>query len=379
MPSTAMSPRRELSFEFQIGDKPFQTVYLRSKNHVLTPRSEAYVAATLLPAMKVGTDLAPPGPIDPEFADSLDTIQDIYSTWYDEAEQIEIDAEMRPSPASNEFGRTATFFTGGVDSFYTLLKHRDEIDALVYVHGFDVELEDEKLRTEVSHMLQEVGSEFDKEVIEVETNLRDFSNPRVSWGKYHGAALAVTALSLQTNIDHIFVPSSLPYNILKPWGSNPLLDPLWSTQEITFDHDGPEANRLEKCQRVGESDIALQFLRVCWRNPNSVYNCGRCEKCIRTMIQLRAAGALNRCSTFERKLDLEILQQNDKIRTTVRRKDYHYREPLHVLRQDDEAGEIAEALEAVLNGPTLWERCHNTYRRARHRVGNLLRRWGLRA
>ena len=30
-----------------------------------------------------------------------------------------------------------SFFSGGVDSTYTFLKHQDEISHVVYIHGFD--------------------------------------------------------------------------------------------------------------------------------------------------------------------------------------------------------------------------------------------------
>ncbi|MDZ4719654.1 MAG: hypothetical protein SH847_14465, partial [Roseiflexaceae bacterium] len=34
------------------------------------------------------------------------------------------------------------------------------------------------------------------------------------------------------------------------------------------------------------------------------YNCGRCEKCLRTMVALESLGALGRCQTFAIPLDL---------------------------------------------------------------------------
>ena len=55
---------------------------------------------------------------------------------------------------------------------------------------------------------------------------------------------------------------------------------------------------------VGRSPVALEHLRVCWENLEGAYNCGRCEKCIRTMVNLTVAGALDRCQTFDRELDL---------------------------------------------------------------------------
>ena len=48
---------------------------------------------------------------------------------------------------------------------------------------------------------------------------------------------------------------------------------------------------------------ALGWLRVCYRNPDQAYNCGRCEKCVRTMLSLHALGALEQAPTFANDID----------------------------------------------------------------------------
>jgi hypothetical protein len=55
---------------------------------------------------------------------------------------------------------------------------------------------------------------------------------------------------------------------------------------------------VEKVGAIARHQVALDWLRVCWRNPKGAYNCGRCEKCLRTMISLHAAGAAGRCRTL---------------------------------------------------------------------------------
>lgn len=140
-------------------------------------------------------------------------------------------------------------------------------------------------------------------LLNVETNLRSLSDEYVSWGMYHGAALASVALAAASLFRKVYIPSSYSYAELFLWGSHPLLDPLWSTEATTLVHDGCEAGRLEKIMRISAHDAARQHLRVCWENVAQQYNCGTCEKCLRTMIGLRIAGALERCSTFDRPLD----------------------------------------------------------------------------
>lgn len=345
---------------------------MRSKHTHLVTSPEAYVAATLLPAMKASADLVLDETIDPTFAENLRTIQDIYASWFAGAERIAVTAPTTASPSLPPSNRTATFFSGGVDSFYTLLKHEDAINALVYVHGFDVDFDAMPLRQQVSDMLWGVADHFGKTVIEIETNLRAFSDPRAGWGKYHGAALASIALALRQSIDRIFIPSSFPYSNLKPWGSSPLLDPRWSTEQLEIIHDGCEADRLSKCQRVAESDVALQHLRVCWENRNEAYNCGRCEKCLRTMVQLLAASGLERCTTFEHPLDPALLRKLP----TVREKAYRYKPARDALELKGMAPHVVHAIDAALRGPSVFQRAyHHAYKRARsvyHRMYDTL-------
>jgi hypothetical protein len=85
---------------------------------------------------------------------------------------------------------------------------------------------------------------------------------------------------------------------MEPHGSHPLLDPLFRTEEMELVHDGGEADRDEKVERIASHESVAKHLRVCWRNTDGAYNCGRCEKCLRTMLSLLAVGALDRCATF---------------------------------------------------------------------------------
>lgn len=84
-----------------------------------------------------------------------------------------------------------------------------------------------------------------------------------------------------------------------------MLDPLWSSELTEIEHDGCEATRVDKAAYVSGYELPMDWLRVCHKNPDSVYNCGRCEKCLRTMITLRIVGALERCKTFPNDLDFK--------------------------------------------------------------------------
>lgn len=296
-----------IEVELRIGSKNHR-VYFRSGDMILTGNMEAFLALALLPSMKEGGVLAADGNASRRFLDAIRTILDIYCAWNPALHRVEIRnvvPVIRDNPKENRVG---TFFTGGVDSFYTLIKHRDEITDLIFVHGFDVLLENHALRKQTSDMIHRIASSWGKRVIEVETNLRSFldSHFRLSWGTLtFGVGLVSVGHLLFPFFKKLYIPGSYTYADLMPWGSHPLLDPLWSTEMLEFVHDGCEAKRIDKVALLSENDIALQSLRVCFLNLNGAYNCGQCEKCLRTMINLHTVGALDRCTTFDTRLDIK--------------------------------------------------------------------------
>jgi len=271
---------------------------------------EPFLAASLLLAMRAGEALQIPGVVSPRLLEGVERIQDIFHVWDRRLKRVAVESlpGLRAAAASHRRG-VACFFSGGVDSFYSLLKNAGEITALIFVHGWDVSLDDGPLRAKVSEAIGAAARQVHKPLIEVETDLYAMRKGYVKWRFYHGAALASVALLLSPLFHRVIIPASHSYSQLFPWGSHPLLDPLWSTEDTELVHDGCEATRTEKVVRIASSDAALQWLRVCFENREGTYNCGQCEKCLRTMVSLRAAGVLGRCSAFDRPLDLDAVSR----------------------------------------------------------------------
>lgn len=268
-------------------------------------RADATLAALLLPAMRVGADLAIDGPVSTRMLEGARTIQDVFWTWDRTLRptrpwyrRIEVTAEQSAAPAATTARGTASFFTGGVDSFHTALVHRDALDALIYVHGFDVPLGEARLRAEVSRRIGDAAATLELPLIEIETDLRALGDHAgVPWPDYHGAALATVALLLAPRFSRVLVPATHTYGHLEGLGSHPLVDPLWSTEEVAIVHDGADATRVDKLRMLAREGAAREHLRVCWENPGGAYNCGRCEKCVRTGAAIRVAGAEGRFPT----------------------------------------------------------------------------------
>jgi len=264
---------------------------------------DALVPLLLLPAMLKEEKLVAEAPVSPVILANSQKIQDIFLKWAKGSQRVTIETPA-PDPGSPRPGEAVgCFFSGGVDSFYSLLKNQDSITHLILLRGFDFHLNKPRVHQETRAMAQRVATEMHKELLEVSTNIREFSDGLVAWDLYHGSVMATVGLLLSPLFREVIIPSTYPYDYLFPYGSHLILDPLWSNGQTTFVHDGSEASRVDKTLNICQSDLALASLRVCWKNPNQQYNCGRCEKCLRTMICLHIGGALVRCATLPKRID----------------------------------------------------------------------------
>jgi hypothetical protein len=75
-----------------------------------------------------------------------------------------------------------------------------------------------------------------------------------------------------------------------PMGSHPAVDGSFSSQRLAIIHDGARFSRVGKVRALAAWPTALAALRVCPEGPADRLNCGRCEKCLRTRLELLAVG-----------------------------------------------------------------------------------------
>jgi hypothetical protein len=171
---------------------------------------------------------------------------------------------------------------------YTFLKNTSEISHLAFIHGFDFYLRDNGIYlTAVKRNASFVGN-FGKTLIPIETNHYQFGyRYNLSRNLTQGSALAGVALLL--GFPRAYVPGAYSYSQLIPLGSHPLTDPLWSNECVNIIHDGAEARRVDKVKKIAQSNAALANLRVCFNDMN--VNCGKCAKCLRTMLPLNLLDA----------------------------------------------------------------------------------------
>lgn len=296
----------------------------------VTRRADGFVAALVLRAMTVGEDIEVRAPLSARLARGLEEYQRVLARWYPHRlTAVEIRAPLEA--AGQGPGRAVvTAFSGGVDSFYTLWSHlpprepdeRVRITHALFVHGFDIPLHEspayEAARARYTPCLADVGAEL----LCARTNVQSFV-PRRDWGLFHGGPMIGSALVLGEGVRKLYVPASRTLDHLVPWGSDPRIDPLLSTETLDVAHDGADVTRVQKTAAIGGWAPTFGRLRVCVSYNPELPNCCRCEKCVRTMMTLDLLGLLDRQTSFPRPL----------ARSAVRSCRYHHPTDLLIPRE----------------------------------------------
>lgn len=273
------------------------------ENYTFSTSGNPWLAILLPLAASIGENLAIPLPVDRQLLLGANSILRLWHHWRPQMHIIAVDAQVLDvavPPARD----TASFFSAGVDSTFTVLR-RPDVKNWITVQGFDMPVgrtdDFRKHCARLSRMATDNGASF----IPVATNIRETRWKEGHWELIsHGPALAAVALMFEEHFHEVLIPASYDYTCLDPWGSHPLADPLFSTDRTKIIHEGTAYTRTEKIQYLTTSERALSELHVCYRGSDALgqdhTNCGRCEKCFRTMIALDIFGKLDQAKMFDR-------------------------------------------------------------------------------
>jgi len=237
---------------------------------------------------------------------------------------VKIEAKKQSKvPSRRAPDRTGLFFSGGIDSIGALcanrrdypLDHPGSIKDGLLIYGQDIE-SDPRIDTfkHALNSLREVTTEAGMQLIPVYTNVRSLDeNVDFFANQFHGAILASVAHAFNRTLSRVHIASSDSIGTLTPFGSHLLIEPNYSSYATRIFYSDIVSSRLEKVRLVSEWDVALQNIRVCGTNyPGK--NCGLCEKCIRTKLELFALGKLEETTAFSHELTAEMILSRVKIR-----------------------------------------------------------------
>lgn len=291
--------------------------WFRSDLPVTSPGGTANAAlvASMLPLMMIGAPVVVEGGVSPRLLRHLQMFQTAFAAWFPGLRRVAIDAApLSPDTSSETPAPTAgtgegVLFSLGVDSWYSVLRHRRSIDRLVFIDGFDLTSEQAGARVDMRAAATEAAAAVGKPLAVVETNLRDWLDRWLDWSVSHGTVLGAVVMMLEGSLARVWLPSSG-----RTWepvavGSNPFTDPLYATEYIRATYDGGEVQRVAKLAWLLEQPVAMENLRVCWSGIEGRRNCGRCPKCVRTMAALHLLGGLPRATLFPPTIDPDVVRK----------------------------------------------------------------------
>ena len=124
--------------------------------------------------------------------------------------------------------------------------------------------------------------------------------------------------SLSGAVAKFYVPSAEHYENIKKFRDRyhnvimtdfceSYLVPLIGNERTELIIDGCQYRRVDKTKRIADWDIAQKYLNVCWRYTPDGSNCGRCPKCLRTLLALEILGKID---AFANVFDIEQYKKN---------------------------------------------------------------------
>jgi hypothetical protein len=269
-----------------------------------------FLPALLATSMWWNETLNIDGPVSARLLEAAPVAMRRYRSFYPSLTVVPVAAS--PRKLAGKPAATACFFTRGVDSWYSALTNiessngsRPRLTHLLHVPGIDWNL------TAPAHArglaaTRVAAAGIGCELVLVETNLRTFIERFQPWDVTHGGALAGIGLVLGPRFSHLLIASTFPVRRVLPWGSHPMLDPLWSTEQTEIVHDAADVSRVDKECFLVDHPHALSNLKACYESDTET-NCGVCEKCMLTMVGFRIAGVREHLSEFAMPLEARRL------------------------------------------------------------------------
>ena len=304
---------------FEESDRPPKNIFIETEAtfaDALAASPHAFAVGCLIPALYFAERrLAIDEAICPVLKEGLETVMAIMKHWSAGAlRPLSIEAPLLKTPLYGEMPRQAAIFlSGGMDSLAALKCMMDTYDRshpayprdALLIHGFDIGGVISRgakyhVFERAKAAMAKVAADAGLTMIPIYTNIRHLCDDRDLWLNYFfGAVLAATAHALAPRINLAWLASSYEMPHLPPCGSHPILDPAYGSADLAIRHRDINLSRMDKLKIVSGWDTAFQNIRVCLANVPDKLNCGRCEKCVRTMMGLEALGLLNKTRAFD--------------------------------------------------------------------------------
>lgn len=303
--------------EYFLNNEPFENLSLRM---------EGYVSVMMPHVIFNQCRLIVDGHLDDVFVNNLYKLRDFYNDKLNKTYDFALEFDTNDKPESYEDNgnrNTLCCFSGGVDSFCTLMCEQSNIDTLFYGINYDVYSNQNDLLNTQLNTIHDVARKYDKHVLVCTTNLKSLINPMYNyankltiphckWLLLHSPCKVCNFYNLTNTYNKMLISGWNTYesvheydNIKVCLDSNKLSDELFSSRFSKICHYG-NYSRMEKtrtCINIDKTTF-FKYVRVCWQNlvkNTQTYNCSKCPKCVITMlfIGLISKEYINDLKTFD--------------------------------------------------------------------------------
>ncbi len=271
-------------------------------------------------AMRAGKNLKIEGKVDRELARNLAQFSIAWSQYRPAIfkRPVRVMATTYTDPVWPKFRRSgfACAYSGGIDSTFVMSQSKNrsrmeefpQVSLAVMIDGFGFDLEDPK--------------NFDRTFAEGQSYCAKLGVPltyvRTNWSKIlkayqlmHTIGIASILHLRSDQVDGGYIGMDFTFDEefeVGPWGNSALMSRHYSSADFQVVPTGGEVSRVCKLHSLIKNGDS-SHLTVC-NNPNRrLKNCGKCEKCQRTMLAYRSLGIEPTEGLFERTLKLESVRK----------------------------------------------------------------------
>lgn len=274
---------------------------------LLSERADHVAIALLLPAMRYGRDLRVGGVVTDSLLHRLNhDVQALVRDIHPGYRRIVVSAD-ETAPAGRPPSGVATGFSGGVDSFATLMEYAAGSavpDSLRVTHLLNNNVGahgdgGRALWQRRFERLRPVADDLRLPFIRVDSNIEDHY-PRMGFMQTVAFRNAAVVHLLGGGIGRSYQASEGAFRNIRmppPHGdiglAGAMIFPLLSTSALTMESTSSASSRIERTLALVGSPYA-RYLDVCIAtDPDGDVNCSSCWKCMRTMLTLEIASSLD--------------------------------------------------------------------------------------
>jgi serine/threonine protein kinase len=295
-------------------EKLWYSIDKKYSRYLTTDKLDGFVVGLLSLAMELGEDIVVKGALSEKLFHNL-------SNYYIPILQLAIPSlkPVKIIPDSLDDGTkyhcegaVGTGFSGGIDSFYTVLKYllgdavlpSYKITHLLFRYvGYHHRQEGRQIFESRYNSIKGFPEAMGIDFIKIDSNLDDFL--RLSFEKTHQMRTLSCSLLLQRLFSKYYFSSGDSYKDsftrnTKYKKDIDFTDPsavhLLSTETLECILSGAQYSRVEKTRQIALSGVANKWLNVCTTSKDG-RNCSMCLKCCRTLFTCELLGVISKFSS----------------------------------------------------------------------------------